>query len=188
MILNYNDNRVVEELIKRIDKDIKQVLSAKRYNHSVGVMKKAEELAKIHGENVKIKYAVNNDIEIDDIERENVGLLHGKIGAVLCKNRYGFTQDMQNAIKYHTTGNENMDTLAKILFVADKIEDGRKYKDPEKMRNLAKARKIAKENLNKAVVFEIDASLLFTVKKGELIHLDGIKTRNKIIAEFLTRA
>lgn len=208
MILNYNDNRVVEELIKRIDKDIKQVLSAKRYNHSVGVMKKAEELAKIHGENVnkaklvglahdiakemskeeKIKYAVNNDIEIDDIERENVGLLHGKIGAVLCRNRYGFTQDMQNAIKYHTTGNENMDTLAKILFVADKIEDGRKYKDPEKMRSLAKARKIAKENLNKAVVFQIDASLLFTVKKGELIHLDGIKTRNKIIAEFLTRA
>ncbi len=203
MVLNYYDDKAVNELIKRISEDIKKSLSERRYNHSIGVMKKAGELAKIYGENInkakivglvhdiakempnkeKIKYANENNIEIDDIERVNVGLLHGKIGADICKIKYGFAQDMQDAIRYHTTGNENMDILAKIIFVADKIEDGRRYKDVEKMRQLAKAREIAKENLDRAVLFKIDSSLQHTIMKGELIHLDGIKTRNKLIAE-----
>ena len=86
-------------------------------------------------------------------------LLHGKIGADICKKRYGFTTEMQNAIKYHTTGNEHMDKLAKVIFVADKIEENRKYKDNRKAEKLEVARKLAKENLDMAVLFEIDESL-----------------------------
>ena len=148
-MLDFKDDKKVEELLQRIDEDLKKELSEKRYNHSIGVMKKAEKLAKIYGENVnkvklvglahdigkefseedKLKYCRENEIFVDEIERVNVGLLHAKIGADICKKRYEFTKDMQNAIKYHTTGNANMDILAKIIFVADKIEDGRKYKE-----------------------------------------------------------
>ena len=90
---------------------------------------------------------------------------------------------MQNAIKYHTTGNANMDILAKIIFVADKIEDGRKYKDEEHMESLEKARKIALQNLNEAVLYEIDESLVYTIRKKKLIHPDSIATRNKMLSE-----
>ena len=75
-----------------------------------------------------LEYARKNNIEADSVEEVNVGLLHAKIGADICKKKYGFSQDMQNAIKYHTVGSENMDLLAKIIYVADKIEDGRTYK------------------------------------------------------------
>ena len=141
----------VEELLNKIDNDLKKVLSEKRYNHSLGVMKKAEELAKIYKIDVDkaklvglahdigkelpkeemLEYVKENNIEVDSVEEVNVGLLHAKIGADICKKKYGFSQDMQNAIKYHTVGNENMDLLAKIIFVADKIEDGRTYKAEE---------------------------------------------------------
>ena len=191
----------VDDLLKKIDSDIKKELSEKRYNHSIGVMKKAEELAKIYGVNVntaklvglahdigkelskeeKLSYCEENGIVIDDTERLNVGLLHGKIGADICKKRYGFTTEMQNAIKYHTTGNEHMDKLAKVIFVADKIEENRKYKEAQKMEKLDVARKLAKENLDMAVLFEIDESLEYTISKKELIHLDSILTRNRII-------
>lgn len=203
--MDFENDVEVEKLLDRINEDIKKELSEKRYNHSVGVMNKTMELARIYGVSVnkaklvglahdigkeiskedKIKYMEDNGLEIDEIERVNVGLLHAKIGADICKKRYGFTQDMQNAIKYHTVANENMDLLAKILFVADKIEDNRNYKDEKKMQNLMEMRELAKENLDKTVLYEIDASMEYTLQKKELIHLDSIRTRNRIIMELL---
>lgn len=200
MELIFNDNST-ELLMQKIDNDLKKELSEKRYKHSIGVMNKSIELANIYGADVnkakliglahdigkelskeeKLKYAEKNGIEVDNIEKINIGLLHGKIGADICKKRYGFTKDMQDAISCHTVGKENMDLLAKILFVADKIEDGRKYKDEEKNKKLEEARIIAKEDIDRAVLYEIDMSLEYTLKKNELIHPDSIYTRNKII-------
>lgn len=197
----YMNSEQAENLLVKIDADVKQALSEKRYKHSVGVMKKAEELAKIYDIDVntaklvglahdigkelskeeKLAYVEQNNIEIDEIEKINVGLLHGKIGADICKKRYGFTAQMQDAIKYHTTGNEKMDLLAKIIFVADKIEENRNYENEEKQKSLEYARQLAKEDINKAVLLEIDESLVYTIKKQELIHTDSVLARNKLL-------
>lgn len=200
-MLDFNDDKKVQELLRKINQDIQRELSEKRYNHSIGVMKKAEELAKLYKVNInkaklvglahdigkelskedKLKYVKENNIEIDRIEKINVGLLHGKIGADICKKRYDFTEDMQDAIKFHTTGNKDMDLLAKIIFVADKIEEGRKYKDKNKMQELELIREAAKENLDEAMLGLIDSSLIYTMQKKNLIHPDSISTRNQLI-------
>ena len=200
-MLDFNDDKKVQELLRKINQDIQRELSEKRYNHSIGVMKKAEELAKLYKVNInkaklvglahdigkelskedKLKYVKENNIEIDRIEKINVGLLHGKIGADICKKRYDFTEDMQDAIKFHTTGNKDMDLLAKIIFVADKIEEGRKYKDKNKMQELELIRETAKENLDEAMLGLIDSSLIYTMQKKNLIHPDSISTRNQLI-------
>ena len=204
--MDFKNDVEVEESLKKINEDVKKELSEKRYNHSVGVMKKAEELAKIYGADVnkaklvglahdigkelsrdeKLEYAKNNHIEVDEIEKINVGLLHGKIGADICKRRYNFTEDMQNAIKYHTTGSgkKEMTLLEKIIFLADKIEENRSYKDEKKKSELEEIRELAKENLDLAVVKAIDNSLVYTIQKGELIHPDSVMTRNGLIIEW----
>lgn len=196
----FDDNKT-KKLLKQIDEDLKKEISEKRYKHSMGVMKKAEELAKIYGEDVnkakliglahdigkelskeeKLQYAIENKLGVDEIEKVNIGLLHAKIGADICKKRYGFTEDMQDAIKYHTVANKNMNILAKIIFVADKIEENRNYKNEEKQVKLEEARRIATEDIDKAVLYEIDMSLEYTLRKNELIHPDSIFIRNKII-------
>ena len=165
--------------IEKILEDVKNTLSEKRYIHSIGVMKQAEYLAKKYGQDVeiakavgiahdiakelteeeKIKYVEENKIKIDEIEKINIGLLHAKIGADICKKKYNFTEEMQNAIKYHTTGNENMDTLAKIIFVADKTEENRKYDD------LQTVQKLADEDLDKCILYILDYMLVDNVKK-----------------------
>ena len=198
---DFLNDEEVEKLIITINKDLKDILSEKRYNHSIGVMKKAEELAKIHDENINkaklvglahdigkelsenemIQYTKENNIEVDEIEKINIGLLHAKIGADICSKKYGFSIDMQNAIKYHTVGNLNMDLLSKIIFVADKIEDGRNYKDEDKSKDLKLAREIAITNIDKALLFEIDCSIKYTIQKGKLIHPDSILIRNKLL-------
>lgn len=201
--MDFKNDEEVEELLKKINEAVKKELSEKRYKHSVGVMEKAEELAKIYGADVnkaklvglahdigkelsreeKLQYAKENNIEIDEIEKINVGLLHGKIGADICKKRYGFTEDMQAAIKYHTTGSgkKEMTLLEKIIFLADKIEENRRYKDENKMAELEELRELAKKNLDLATIKAIDNSLIYTIQKGELIHPDSVLTRNGLI-------
>lgn len=192
-----------EELLNKIDNDLKSILSEKRYKHSLGVMKKAEELALIYGidtniakltglahdigkefsDEEKLKYAKENNIQVDNVEAVNVGLLHAKIGADICKKKYNFTIEMQNAIKYHTVGNENMDLLAKIIFIADKTEEGRNYKDETKNEQLQKVRELSKKNLDEALLYEIDSSLIYTIQKHKLVHTDSILTRNKLLKD-----
>ena len=199
----FEENERVKELLTEINKELKVKLSEKRYKHSVGVMKKAEELAKLYGVDInkaklvglahdigkelsdeeKMKYVKDNNISIDEVEKINIGLLHAKIGADICKKKYQFSEDMQKAIRYHTTGNKNMDILAKIIFVADKIEDGREYKDEEKMQRLNEVRSLAKESIDKALLYEIDSSINYTIQKKKLIHPDSIYTRNKLLIE-----
>lgn len=125
--------------IEIIKNRVKEVLSERRYNHSLEVMKRCEELAIIYGEDVEkakrvglahdiakemkideiMQIVKENNIHLDEIEMQNPGLWHAKIGAVICKNEFGFTQDMVEAVENHTTAKEGMDLLSKILFVAD---------------------------------------------------------------------
>jgi len=123
----------------------------------------------------KIKYIKANSIAIDEIEEINIELLHSKIGADICKKRFEFTQDMQNAIKYHTTGNIEMDDLAKVIYIADKTEEGRTFKDLEYVNNLADI------SLDEALIYIIDVSIMKNIEKGRLIHPDSIYLRNKLL-------
>lgn len=185
----------VQKLLEIINDDIKEILSEKRYTHSVNVMKRAEELAIKFNVDInkaklvglahdigkeilkKIEYANANGIEIDEIEKESPELLHSKIGAEICGKKYGFTQDMQDAIKYHTTGNPEMDDLAKVLFIADKTEAGRTYLDFDKIKQKED------EGLDAEMIYLIDQSILYTIKKGELLHPDSIYTRNRFLTK-----
>ena len=183
--------------LEEITKDVKNTLSEKRYIHCIGVMEQAAYLAKKYGydidiarvvgiahdiakeipEEERLKYVEQNNIEIDKIESVNIGLLHAKIGADICKKKYNFTEEMQNAIEYHTTGNENMNILAKIIFVADKTEKNRKYEDLKTVRDLAD------EDLDKCILYILDYMLVDNVNKKKLIHPNSIKIRNKIMLD-----
>lgn len=193
----FENNEEVEKLLKKIDEDIKNELSEKRYNHSVGVMKKAEELAKIHDVDInkarlvglahdigkelssddKLKYCSEHGLFVDDVERQNTGLLHTKIGADICKRKYNFTKEMQDAIKYHTTGNVNMDKLAKIIFIADKTEENRSYED------LDEIVQISNKDIDEAVLYICSRGVKMNLDKKVVIHPDTIDLINKILID-----
>ena len=88
-------------LLEEVEKYAKETLSEKRFSHSIGVMNMAEELAVLYGVDVEkakicglahdiakemskeeaLAYVEENNIEIDEVEKINTSLLHGKIGA-----------------------------------------------------------------------------------------------------------
>ena len=182
------------ELIEKIKIDLKDFLSEFRYNHSIGVMNKAIELAKIYGEDEDkaalaglthdiakeisdeeaFEIAKQNNINLDEIQKRHTRLLHGIIGAIIVKEKYGFDEQIQNAIKYHTASYYKMDMLAKILYVADKIEETRKNSPI-----IEEWRKVAQEDIDQAIILIINFVIEQIIKENGLIHPIMIETRNK---------
>ena len=181
--------------MEEIKQELKKFLTEKRYLHSLGTMKAAKELAKIYGEDEaaaelaglvhdiakelskeEITEALKKyNIKPDPIEENQISLLHSKLGAELAKEKFRVCEKIQNAIKYHTTGNIKMDKFAKIIYLADKIEETRNYTDVEELR------KLAKQDLDKAMLFMMDFTIQKSIKKQTLIHPDTIETRNALI-------
>lgn len=181
----------------QIKNDIKTILSEYRFTHSIGVAKKAVELAKLYDVDEEIakkvgiahdiakemtdeellEYAKANNIEIDEIETVKPSLLHGKIGADIVAKKYGFTEDMVNAIKWHPTGRKNMSMLEKIIYVADKTEENRK----ETRFNIEKSRELATQNIDDALIFLMNKFITYNIENERLIHPETIKARNDLL-------
>lgn len=185
------------ERIEQIKKELKNILSEKRYIHSIGVMEMASELAKIYNVDIEtaqiagllhdnakemtdeemMQYVKENNIEISETEKNSIKLLHGKIGADIAKKKYRVSEQIAKAIEYHTTTNPNMDTLAKIIYVSDKIELNRKTEKYD----IEAERKLAKENLNKAMLLIINDVTKYLIEQDKLIAPESIETRNKLL-------
>ena len=62
-------------------------------------------------------------------------VIHSFLGAYIAQTVLKIDdQEIIDAIKYHTSGKPQMSTLAKLVFVADMIEDGRDYQGVEQLR------------------------------------------------------
>lgn len=183
--------------LEEIKEDLKQILTEKRYNHSVGTMNMARELAKVYGEDEEEaafaglihdiakemskeqieEFVQKHNITMDEIERENLGLMHAKNGAIIAKEKYGASEKVQNAILYHTTGNVNMDRFAKIIYVADKVEENRTYDGVEELR------KKAKMDLDEAMIIIIDYIIEKSEKQGKKMHPSTLELREKLVKD-----
>ncbi len=138
----YYDHKTVLSLYEQMEKTLKR----RRYIHSVGVAGTSACLAMKYGEDVYkaqiagilhdcaksyddselVRLCKKNKIEISGFEEKHGFLLHAKFGAFLAKETYGIKdEDILNAIRWHTTGRENMSLLEKIVFISDYIEPTR---------------------------------------------------------------
>ena len=79
------------------------------------------------------KYGIINDT----VETANTKLLHAKTGAAVARDRFGVPPEIENAIRWHTTGKPDMTTLEKVLYMADYIEPARDFDGVDELRRLA---------------------------------------------------
>ena len=180
--------------------NVKKFLDEKRYEHVKRVTKCAVEMAKIYGVPVEkveasawlhdvakfFDLSVMIDLtkgkypEVADKMSQSTAVLHGFAGAEFVRQNYDLfgvdDEEILDGIKYHTIGCENMSTLAKIIYLADAIEEKRSWEGVEK------ARELAKTDLDEAIKFEIEEKLKYLLAKDSIIHPNVIKFRNSIIA------
>ena len=180
----------------KIKEYIKVHLTVDRYNHTLGVMKTSEELAVRYGvdpakariaglchdcsknfyaSDLISKAKVSGEV-ISSVYYKSPQLLHGIVGAYIAKELFHINdEDILNAIKYHTTGRENMSTLEKIVYIADCIEPARSFKGVNELRELAY------NDLDKALIKSFEDTILYIIARGSIIHIDTIKARNYLL-------
>ena len=100
----------------------------------------------------------------DELERENGKLLHAKTGAAVARFEFGSDDEVVEAIRWHTTGRPNMTTLEKVLYMADYMEPTRDFPGVEELRRLAY------EDLDRAMVLGFEMSLEDILSRGETPH------------------
>ncbi len=137
---------------------LKQRVNEKRYLHSLGVSKTAKHLAEKYGADPKkaeiagilhditknlngeeqIRYCAKHGIALEQDDIDSPQTIHAITAAYYAENRLGITDsEILSAIRYHTTGREDMSLLDKIVYVSDFIEPTRNYSDVDYYRALA---------------------------------------------------
>lgn len=175
---------------------LQEHLKKSRYEHTLGVCKSAIELAEIYsGDKKKAKiaallhdcgkYLSSNEIidimkkekyHMDKVEENFPEIMHGRAGAYIAKEIMGIDdEEILDAIRFHTTGKEDMNLLEKIIYLADYIEPYRSYKGVDELREKAFL------DLDEALLLAYNNTLKFVLDKGQLIHMDTIKARNKLL-------
>lgn len=168
------------------------MIRAKRIAHVQGCEEEAVRLAQCWGANEEYarraailhdctKYLDLNEqlaicqryqVELDDMERGALKLLHSKTGAALAKYVFGEPEEVCQAICWHTTGKADMSLLEKILYIADYMEPTRDFDGVENLRNLVYV------DLDAAVLLGTEMSIEEMIGYGNPIHPNTLAARD----------
>ena len=178
-------HHLFREELDVIKEKVRQSQTDFRYQHTIGVMNTAVELAKHYQADVdkariagllhdcakgftgqrNLELCEKYGLPISETEQKNLGLLHAKLGAYLARQEYGIDdEEILDAIRWHTTGRPKMTLLDKIIYIADYIEPGRNQAP-----NLAEIRRLAMVNLDECLYTILEASLAYLKTRSEVV-------------------
>ncbi|MNO38558.1 putative nicotinate-nucleotide adenylyltransferase [compost metagenome] len=167
----------------------------KRWKHTLGVMETSVKLAERYGgdpvraETAAILHDVakywpvermKEIIEENGLSTELLSydkqLWHAEVGAFVAEEEYGVTDpEVLDAIRFHTSGRENMGLLEKIVCLADYIEPGRDFPGVEDIRKLSKA------SLEEGLVAGFDSTISLLLEKRRIVFPLTVLARNDLV-------
>ena len=197
---------IYNDYLKEIDTNygilsetMKSHLSKKRWDHVVGTTKKAYELSKQFGANTHqavlaayfhdyfreankkemIILAKKHLKSISEEEYNKPSLLHGKVAAAYFEQE-GFIADhvVIEAIRCHTLGKPSMDSIAKILYICDAIEETRDYPSVDSLRDY-----VSKHSLDESFLYVIKDLIIELIKDHQIVYFETVETYNKEVEE-----
>ncbi len=175
---------------------LKDNLMESRYIHTLGVVdtgirlaqinnvdKKKAEIAALAHDIAKNKtiYELKdildkNNIKLTYDEEENQELWHSMVGPILAKEIFKIEdEEILSAMRWHTTGKENMSKLDKVIYMADMIEPNRKFPDVDMLR------RECFNDLDNGVLQGLNHTIKYLLSKGVPIDINSIKARNYLL-------
>lgn len=110
-------------------------------------------------------------IILDEIEKKEPCLWHGKVGAFIAEERFKVKDpEILEAIKYHSTGSLNMSLLFKLLYIADYLETcwDKEIED------------VAKRDIDASLKMVVKKKIEYVLKKGSLLHPMSVELWNEL--------
>ncbi|MBB6729773.1 bis(5'-nucleosyl)-tetraphosphatase (symmetrical) YqeK [Cohnella zeiphila] len=113
--------------------------------------------------------------ELLDHDKE---LWHAHVGAWVVRQEHGIDdEEVLDAIRYHTSGRENMTLLDKIVCLADYMEPGRDFPGVDRIRELAA------RSLEEALVAGFDSTIRLLTERRKVIFPLTFLARNDLIRD-----
>ncbi|MCL2412284.1 MAG: bis(5'-nucleosyl)-tetraphosphatase (symmetrical) YqeK, partial [Treponema sp.] len=129
----------------------------------------AHDLAKQFDGKQLTKIIKNAGMTISSLEKDKPSLLHGRAATVLLRERFCVhNEDILEAVACHTSGSENMGTLAKIIYIADKTENSRRIDPALREMCSAVSEKNSLDDLDE-ILFAVLEKTIFKLKAKKLV-------------------
>ncbi len=205
-------NIIDETMISQLREKVASILSPGRVQHTLGVERMVVEIGKelaldlddvnklsaaalLH--DITKEYSFEKQLKIcnefgiilKDDEISCPPILHAITAAAIIPLEYSYfdTPEVISAVRWHTTGRQNMSVYEKIICLSDHIEDGRRYESCVKIRNefwsdIKSCRNIEDKHicLNKALKKSLEATIEHIKSKGGIINQDTAHAINSI--------
>lgn len=148
-------------------------LGDKRIEHTAGVIKLAIEYARREGVDLEkavtasLLHDVAKNLSPSDYEGFTVPkdvpppVVHQYLGAYVAEIVLGIKdKEILNAIRFHTSAKPNMSKLARVVYTADMLEEGRSYEGVDEIRRLSF------ENFELAFLLSLKRSIEYILIRG----------------------
>ncbi len=203
--------RFNEPQINSLREHIRGKMSDFRFAHTSGVEKMAVRLGEIycpdqidvlrvaallHDVTKELSIAEHTEIyrryalEPSREELSAPATLHSVTAALIIPDEYpAFASDeVISAVKYHTVGRADMTLIEKLIFLADYIDETRKYDDCIALREEffgAKPEKMTENekniHLDRVILHAFDLTISDIIKNGRVLSAETVSARNSII-------
>ncbi|MFA5482064.1 MAG: bis(5'-nucleosyl)-tetraphosphatase (symmetrical) YqeK [Bacilli bacterium] len=156
--MRYNLEEIKNKVYKKF-MDSTNLEKQERFAHTIRVMEMAEKIIKSNNLNIDLNkakiaalihdyakfydskellaYAREYKLNCKDF-KNNYKVLHALVGPIIIRKELNiYDEDILDAVKYHTTGNEALSPLSMLIYVSDFVEEGRDFFEAKKFREIA---------------------------------------------------
>ena len=196
----YMSDRLVE-----LTRAMRDTLKPHRFQHVLGVERTAVQLAEnlgTDGQKARLAALLHDCAKCLPLEEQAAlakrdgsslvlgeadQLLHAPAGAALARERYGVEDaEVLEAIRFHTTGAEDMTLLDEIVWAADLIEPGRDYPAVEKHRQLLLS---AKDQISfeTALLLVFNDNICYIQSSAGSVHPASLRARDSLAGKIKTK-
>ena len=206
---------ITEEMLADLRSRATEGMSEKRKIHTIAVEKMAMRIGAIYAPekiNAVRAAALLHDITKELVLAEQLEIcesfgisvsesdklapktFHAKTAAALIEKEYSdFADDeVVSSVRWHTTGREGMTVCEKIIYLADYIDESRKFADCVKLREYFWGKDIAAMNetekeahLRDTLIMSYDMTIKNLLDENSLVAKDTFDARNELVCERL---
>ena len=205
--------KITEKMLDTLRETVKGIMSTKRFTHTAAVEEMVARLCALYCpeytlqlraaallHDVTKEYDIPTQIRLlreageevkpgDELSHKT---FHARTAANLIATDYPdfATETVISAVRWHTTGRENMTLAEKLLYLADYIDDSRIFPDCVRLRSYfwsARPENMSPEerliHLRGTLIMSFDMTMRALLSEGAVISPDTAFARNQLVLE-----
>ena len=207
------NNNFTEEMLVNLREKVRSEMGEKRYFHTLEVEKMASRLGEIYAPDQipllraaallhdvtkersaeeHIAICETSGVAVSEAERKSPKMFHSQTAALIIPEKYPeFASDeVIEAVRYHTTGRADMTITEKIIYLADYIDMSRTFEDCVALRefffdfDFELANESEKQaHLRDTLIMSYDLTIKGLLEDGKHINKNTFEARNFLVLE-----